>query len=158
MVETGAVAAKPAGITLSRERIMEMIPHRDPFLMVDEVVNLIANEGAIGVKHVTGKEYYFEGHFPQRKVMPGVVIIETMAQTAAVVVVHTLGKAFEGKLVYFMSIENARFRKPVFPGCTLEVHVVKERNRGNVWKFSGEAKVGGVLVAEATFAAMILDE
>jgi 3-hydroxyacyl-[acyl-carrier-protein] dehydratase len=153
-----SVAAKPVGITLSRERIMKMIPHRDPFLMVDEVVDLVANEGAIGVKQVTGQEYYFEGHFPQRKVMPGVVIIETMAQTAALVVVYTLGAAFEGKLVYFMTIENARFRKPVFPGSKLEVHVSKQRNRGNVWKFSGAAKVDGVLVAEATFSAMILDE
>ena len=157
MSDTG-VAAKPVGITLSRERIMEMIPHRDPFLMVDEVIELVANEGAIGVKQVTGKEYYFEGHFPQRKVMPGVVIIETMAQTAALVVVHTLGASFEGKLVYFMTIENARFRKPVFPGSRLEVHVAKVRNRVNVWKFSGEARVDGVLVAEATFSAMILDE
>ena len=143
---------------LSRERIMEMIPHRDPFLMVDKVVDLTVGERATGVKHVSADEYYFEGHFPQRKVMPGVLIIETMAQTAAVLVVQTLGSAFEGKLVYFMSVDEARFRKPVFPGDELRVHVVKQRHRGMVWKFSGEARVSGTLVAEAVFAAMILDE
>ena len=90
--------------------------------------------------------------------MPGVLLIEAMAQTAAVVVVHSLGPQSEGRLVYFMSVESARFRKPVFPGDTLHVHVVRQRNRGNVWKFSGEAKVDGVLVAEAVYTAMILDD
>jgi 3-hydroxyacyl-[acyl-carrier-protein] dehydratase len=89
--------------------------------------------------------------------MPGVLIIEAMAQTAAVLVVETLGPGAEGKLVYFMSVENARFRKPVVPGDTLYIYVKKERSRGNVWKFRGEAKVGGVLMAEATYAAMIMD-
>ena len=90
--------------------------------------------------------------------MPGVLIIEAMAQTAAVLVVHTLGPKSEGKLVYFMSVDNARFRRPVFPGDRLDVHVVKQRHRGNVWKFEGHAKVGTNLMAEAVFAAMILDE
>jgi 3-hydroxyacyl-[acyl-carrier-protein] dehydratase len=89
--------------------------------------------------------------------MPGVLIIEAMAQTAAVLVVHTLGISAEGKLVYFMSVDNARFRRPVMPGDQLRIHVSKERSRGNVWKFSGEAKVNGTLVAEATYAAMIMD-
>jgi len=140
------------------ERVMQLIPHRYPFLMVDKVLNLVANERATGVKNVSINEYYFQGHFPKRPVMPGVLIIEAMAQTAAVLVVHTLGTAFEGKLVYFMSVGEARFRKPVFPGDTLHVLVTKQRNRGPVWKFSGEAKVGDTLVAEAIFAAMILDE
>jgi 3-hydroxyacyl-[acyl-carrier-protein] dehydratase len=143
---------------IDRERIMEMIPHRDPFLMIDAVTDVLANERATGIKHVSPDEYYFRGHFPTRPVMPGVVIIEAMAQTAAVLVVHTLGPKSEGKLVYFMSVDNARFRKPVFPGSTLHVHVTKQRNRGNVWKFEGQAKVGGLLVAEAVFAAMILDD
>jgi 3-hydroxyacyl-[acyl-carrier-protein] dehydratase len=90
--------------------------------------------------------------------MPGVLIIEAMAQTAAVLVVHTLGRESEGKLVYFMSVDNARFRRPVFPGDRLDVHVIKQRNRGNVWKFEGRAKVGANLMAEAVFAAMILDD
>ena len=140
------------------ERIMEMIPHRQPFLMIDKVVDVVANQRATGVKHLSNSDYYFRGHFPARPVMPGVLIIEAMAQTAAVLVVHTLGPDSEGKLVYFMSVDNARFRRPVFPPAKLEVHVVKQRNRGNVWKFEGRAKVGEDVMAEAVFAAMILDD
>jgi 3-hydroxyacyl-[acyl-carrier-protein] dehydratase len=158
MAETETVQGAKSGVKLDRKRIMQMIPHRDPFLMVDEVVDLVTGESATGIKHVSADEYYFKGHFPQRPIMPGVLIIETMAQTAALVVVYTLGAAFEGKLVYFMSVEEARFRKPVFPGDTLMVHVTKQRNRGNVWKFRGEARVGNTLVAEAVYTAMILDE
>ena len=145
-------------IEIDRERIMEMIPHRDPFLMIDKVVDVVSNERAVGVKHVSGSEYYFKGHFPTRPVMPGVLIIEAMAQTAAVLVVHTLGPDSEGKLVYFMSVDKAKFRRPVVPGETLHVHVTKQQNHRNVWKFEGEAKVDGRLAAEAVFAAMILDK
>jgi 3-hydroxyacyl-[acyl-carrier-protein] dehydratase len=140
------------------QRIMEMIPHRHPFLMIDKVVDMVANERATGVKNVSINEGYFQGHFPARPVMPGVLIIEAMAQTAAVLVVHTLGPEAEGKLVYFMSVDNARFRRPVFPGDRLDVYVAKQRNRGNVWKFEGRAKVGDNLMAEAVFAAMILND
>jgi 3-hydroxyacyl-[acyl-carrier-protein] dehydratase len=146
------------GVRIDARRIMEMIPHRHPFLMIDEVVDVVANERATGIKNVSIDENYFKGHFPTRPVMPGVLIIEAMAQTAAVLVVHTLGPKSEGKLVYFMSVDNARFRRPVFPGDRLDVHVVKQRHRGNVWKFEGRAKVGTNLMAEAVFAAMILDE
>jgi len=146
------------GVRIETRRIMEMIPHRHPFLMIDEVVDVVANERATGIKNVSIDENYFKGHFPTRPVMPGVLIIEAMAQTAAVLVVHTLGPKSEGKLVYFMSVDNARFRRPVFPGDRLDVHVVKQRHRGNVWKFEGRAKVGTNLMAEAVFAAMILDE
>ena len=146
-----------AGLTIDLQRIMQMIPHRYPFLMIDKVENVIAGESAVGIKNVTINEPFFQGHFPSEPVMPGVLIIESMAQTSAVLVVHTLGKDFEGKLVYFMSVDNARFRKPVVPGDRLHIHVVKDRNRGMVWKFNAEAKVDGVLVAEATYAAMILD-
>jgi len=139
-------------------RIMQMIPHRYPFLMIDRMVDIVPNVKATGIKNVTINEFFFQGHFPDRPVMPGVLIIEAMAQTAAVLVVHTLGADAEGKLVYFMSIDGARFRKPVGPGDTLKVHVTKQRSRGNVWKFSGEAMVDGVLVAEATYAAMILND
>jgi len=139
------------------QRIMEMIPHRHPFLMIDKVVDMVANERATGIKSVSINENYFQGHFPARPVMPGVLIIEAMAQTAAVLVVHTLGPESEGKLVYFMSVDNARFRRPVFPGDRLDVHVTKQRHRGNVWKFEGKAKVGDNLMAEAVFAAMILN-
>jgi 3-hydroxyacyl-[acyl-carrier-protein] dehydratase len=146
------------GARIDVQRIMQMIPHRHPFLMIDKVVDIVANECATGIKLVSINENYFQGHFPARPVMPGVLIIEAMAQTAAVLVVHTLGPESEGKLVYFMSVDNARFRRPVFPGDRLDVHVVKQRNRGNVWKFEGRAMVGGNLMAEAVFAAMILDD
>src|SRR5208337_4655395 len=137
-------------------RVMEMIPHRYPMLMIDKVVDVVANASATGVKNVSINEPYFQGHFPARPVMPGVLIIEAMAQTAAVLVVHSLGPAAEGKLVYFMSVDDARFRRPVFPGDRLDVHVTKQRHRGNVWKFEGRAQVGDNLMAEAVFAAMIL--
>jgi len=139
-------------------RIMELIPHRPPFLMIDKVVDVVAGERAIGVKNVTINQGFFQGHFPARPVMPGVLIIEAMAQTAAVLVVHTLGQMAQGKLVYFMSVDNARFRRPVVPGDTLKVHVTSLRHRGNVWKFEGQAKVDGKLCAEATYAAMIMGD
>jgi 3-hydroxyacyl-[acyl-carrier-protein] dehydratase len=143
--------------TIDITRIMEMIPHRYPFLMVDKVIDVVPHESATGVKNVTASEPHFQGHFPEKPIMPGVLIIESMAQTAAVVVVESLGQHAEGKLVYFMSVDSARFRRPVVPGDTLMVHVKKERSRGNVWRFNGEAKVNGQLMAEATFSAMIMD-
>jgi 3-hydroxyacyl-[acyl-carrier-protein] dehydratase len=150
--------AEASAVDIDIQRIMKMIPHRHPFLMIDKVVDTVANERATGIKNVSINEQYFQGHFPVRPVMPGVLIIEAMAQTAAVLVVHTLGPASEGKLVYFMSIDNARFRRPVLPGDCLRVRVTKQRNRGNVWKFEGRAEVGGQLAAEAVFGAMILDD
>jgi 3-hydroxyacyl-[acyl-carrier-protein] dehydratase len=137
--------------------VMAMIPHRYPFLLVDRVVDIVANQSATGIKNVTINEAFFQGHFPGSPIMPGVLIVEAMAQTAAVLVVHSLGSHAAGKLVYFMSIDNARFRRPVTPGDQLRIYVVKERARGNVWKFTGEAKVEGRLVAEATYAAMLMD-
>ena len=139
-------------------RIMEMIPHRYPMLMIDRVMEVIPNVSAIGIKNLSINEQFFQGHFPTRPVMPGVLIIESMAQTAAVLVVQTLGAEAEGKLVYFMTVDEARFRKPLVPGDTVHVHVTKLRNRGSVWKFRGEAKVNGILCAEATYSAMILDK
>jgi 3-hydroxyacyl-[acyl-carrier-protein] dehydratase len=139
------------------QRIMEMIPHRYPFLMIDRVVDVVPNRSAVGVKNVSVNESFFAGHFPNHPVMPGVLIIESMAQTAAVLVVETLGPKAAGKVVYFMSIEGAKFRRPVVPGDQLRIHCTKERNRGNVWKFNAVARVDGVSVAEATYAAMIMD-
>ena len=138
-------------------RIMHAIPHRYPFLLIDRVVDLVPNVSAIGIKNVSVNEPFFAGHFPNHPVMPGVLIIESMAQTAAVLVVETLGPEAAGKVVYFMSIEGAKFRRPVVPGDQLRIHVSKERNRGGVWKFSATARVDGVSVAEATYAAMIMD-
>jgi 3-hydroxyacyl-[acyl-carrier-protein] dehydratase len=139
-------------------RIMEMIPHRYPMLMIDRVVDVRIGEGAVGIKNVTVNEPFFQGHFPSRPVMPGVMIIESMAQTAAVLVVSTLGASAEGKLVYFMTVDEARFRRPVTPGDCLRIHVNKQRHRGNVWKFEGRAMVGSTLHAEAVFSAMIMDK
>ena len=139
-------------------RIMELIPHRFPFLMVDRIVELVLDEKAVGLKNVSINEPYFQGHFPREAVMPAVLIIESMAQTAAVLVVETLEGAAAGKLVYFISIERARFRRPVFPGDSMRVAVTKLRRRGKFWKFRGEASVDGKLVAEAVFAAMIMDD
>ena len=106
---------------------------------------------------MTINEPFFQGHFPERPVMPGVLIVEAMAQTSAVLVVETLGDKAAGLLVYFMTVDSAKFRRPVVPGDQLRIHVVKERRRGNVWKFKGVAKVNGVVVAEAIYSAMIMD-
>lgn len=144
--------------TIGIERIMKMIPHRYPFLLVDRVQDVVPAESAVGVKNVTINEPFFPGHFPEKPVMPGVLIIEAMAQTCAILVVETLGAAAEGKLVYFMSIDNGRFRKPVGPGDVLHITVKKDRNRANVWRFNCEAKVGETLVAEATISAMIMTD
>jgi len=144
--------------TIDILRIMKMIPHRYPMLLVDRVVEVIPDKSAIGIKNVTMNEPHFQGHFPVRPIMPGVMIVEAMAQAAGVLVVETLGGQAEGKLVYFMSIENARFRRPVTPGDQMRIHITKERNRGAVWRFIGEAKVDDKVVAEATFTAMIVDE
>jgi 3-hydroxyacyl-[acyl-carrier-protein] dehydratase len=145
------------GVDIDAKGVMKMIPHRYPFLMIDRVENAVADGGAVGIKNVSMDEAVFQGHFPTDPVLPGVLIIEAMAQTAAVLVVHTLGEAFHGKLVYFMSIDNARFRRPVVPGDQLRLEVKKDRHRGPVWKFSGVARVGDQVVAEADFAAMIRD-
>ena len=137
--------------------VMRILPHRYPFLMIDKVVDIVPDESAVGVKGVTVAEPHFQGHFPGRPIMPGVLIIEAMAQTAAVLVACTLGEKAQDKLVYFMAIDNARFRKPVMPGDMLRIHVTKKQNRGPVWKFDGTAKVDQTVVAEATFAAMLVD-
>lgn len=146
------------GETLDIARIMHAIPHRYPMLMIDRMVNVIHGESAIGIKNVSVNESFFQGHFPGHPVMPGVLIIESMAQTAAALVVETLGPEAAGRVVYFMTIESAKFRRPVVPGDQLRVHVTKVRHRGNVWKFGGVARVDGISVAEATFAAMIMDK
>ena len=138
-------------------QIMDMIPHRYPFLMVDRVIDYVPNESAVGLKNVTINEPFFQGHFPGVPVMPGVLMIESMAQTAAILVVQSQNLAKQGKLVYFMTIDNTKFRKPVGPGDALHIHVTTIKQRGPVWKFKGEAKVEGVLVAEAEFSAMIVD-
>ena len=137
--------------------IMHAIPHRYPMLMIERVVEVVRGQSAVGIKNVSVNEHFFQGHFPSHPVMPGVLIIESMAQTAAVLVVETLGPDAAGKLVYFMTIDSAKFRRPVVPGDQLRLAVVKERSRGNVWRFHGTGTVDGTSVAEATFSAMIMD-
>ena len=144
-------------VTFDIERIMRMIPHRYPFLMIDRMIDVRSGESAVGIKNVTVNEPHFTGHFPSRPIMPGVLIIEAMAQTSAALVVHTLGAGAEGKLVYFMSIESAKFRRPVVPGDTLHIRVEKQQSRKNVWKFAAVASVGESRVAEAEYSAMIVD-
>jgi 3-hydroxyacyl-[acyl-carrier-protein] dehydratase len=156
----GTQSPKEANVeleVLDVARIMHAIPHRYPMLMIDRVVDMIHDESATGIKNVTANEIFYQGHFPGHPVMPGVLIVEAMAQTAAVLVVETLGPQSAGKLVYFMTIEGAKFRRPVVPGDQLRIHVTKVRSRGNVWKFTGVGRVDEVAVAEATFSAMIMD-
>jgi len=140
------------------EKIVEMIPHRYPFLMIDRVSDLVPEESAVGHKNVTINEPHFQGHFPSKPIMPGVLIIEAMAQTSAVLVVHTLGGEAVDKLVYFMSVENAKFRRPVQPGDVMKIYVNTKQHRKAVWKFDGVAKVDEQIVAESTFTAMIIDQ
>ncbi|MDE0254020.1 MAG: 3-hydroxyacyl-ACP dehydratase FabZ [Rhodospirillaceae bacterium] len=144
--------------TLDIQRILEVLPHRYPFLMVDRMEDVVRGESAVGIKNVSVNEPYFQGHFPGAPVMPGVLVIEAMAQTAGILVIETLGPEMEGKLVYFMSIENARFRKPVRPGDRMRIQVVKRHARKLVWKFDGVCRVDGEVVAEATYTAMIVDK
>jgi 3-hydroxyacyl-[acyl-carrier-protein] dehydratase len=138
------------------DRVKRMIPHREPFLLIEEVVDIALGERATGVKQVRPEDPWFEGHFPGEPVMPGVLIVEAMAQTAGVLVVDTLGMVDQNLLVYFMTVDKCRFRRLVKPGDRLELHVRILRGRGKVWKFWGEAKVGEEIAAEAEYSAMII--
>ena len=139
------------------DQIKKMIPHRAPILFIDRVEHVVLDTEATGIKAVSGNEPYFVGHFPDFPVMPGVLIVEALAQTAAVLVAATMPDLAQGKLVFFTTIEKARFRQPVRPGDTIKLHAVKNTNKGPLWKFTGKATVEGKLVAEADFGAMIVD-
>lgn len=147
-------------IILDINAIKKLLPHRYPFLLVDKVKNIVPFESATGIKMVTANEWYFEGHFPNHPIMPGVLIIEAMAQTAGVLILHSQQLEKENQvdqqsMVYFMSMEKVKFRKPIVPGDALEIEIKKERVRGNVWRFVGKAFVDGALTNEATFTAMV---
>jgi 3-hydroxyacyl-[acyl-carrier-protein] dehydratase len=144
-------------LTLDVEQIKRLLPHRAPFLFVEKLTEIRPGESAVGHKAVSYNEPYFQGHFPELAVMPGVLIVEAMAQTAGAFVVHTLGLSRRNRVVYFMTIDKARFRRPVRPGDLLRIPVRALRQRGPVWKFAGEAYVDGELCAEAEFGAMIRD-
>ncbi len=137
--------------------MLKLLPHRYPFLLVDRIIEMDRDESCIGIKNVTFNEPFFQGHFPGFPVMPGVLIIEGLAQTAGALCVHNLQEDYKPQLVYFMGIDRAKFRKPVIPGDQLEYHVRKVRSRGRAWRFYGEAKVNGQIVAEAEVSAMIVD-
>jgi 3-hydroxyacyl-[acyl-carrier-protein] dehydratase len=137
-------------------RIMQLLPHRPPFLLIDRIVEMDADLSGTGIKNVTMNEPFFVGHFPGRPVMPGVLIIEAMAQTAGALVVNHKGAEVEGSLVYFMTIDGARFRKPVVPGDTLRLSVRRIQQRSRVWRYEGKARVGDTLVAEAEISAMLI--
>lgn len=138
-------------------QLLKLLPHRYPFMLVDRLYNMNGDESCIGLKNVTINEPFFPGHFPQFPVMPGVLIIEGLAQTAGALCVHSLKEGYKAELVYFMGIDKAKFRKPVVPGDQLHYHVRKIRNRGRVWRFSGVAKVDGQVAAEAEISAMLAD-
>jgi 3-hydroxyacyl-[acyl-carrier-protein] dehydratase len=139
------------------EQLKRLLPHRPPFLMIDRLTDIKPGESAVGWKTVTIDEPHFAGHFPEYPVMPGVLIVEAMAQTAGALVVHTLGLQDQRRLVYFMTIDKARFRRPVHPGVVLRIPVQVQRRRGPVWRFEGKAFVGEELCAQAEYSAMLTD-
>jgi len=141
---------------VSTKKLMDMLPHRYPMLLVDFLERVDVNKSAIGVKNVSIGEPFFEGHFPGNPIMPGVLIVEAMAQTAGALVVESLNLHGSGSLVYFMSIEKAKFRKLVLPGDILKLHVEVVKARTKVWKFEGQARVKDELVAESEFTAMMV--
>ena len=149
--------ATSAPYSLDIGRVMAALPHRYPMLLVDRVEELVIDERIAAIKAVTINEGFFQGHFPGRPIMPGVLIVEALAQAAGVLAVESLGLAGSGKLVYFMAIDGAKFRKPVEPGVLLRLEVSFVQKRATVCKFVGQAKVDGQLVAEAQFTAMIAD-
>jgi len=142
---------------LDIRRVMAALPHRYPMLLVDRVESLDPEKGIVAIKAVTINEPFFQGHFPGRPIMPGVLIVEALAQAAGVLAVESLGLAGSGKLVYFMAIEGAKFRQPVEPGVLLKLEVEFVQKRSSVCKFAGRASVDGKLAAEANFTAMIAD-
>lgn len=149
------MAEQTSLLSMDIQEIMSLIPHRYPMLLIDRMEEIVVGQSAVGIKNICMNEWYFQGHFPSKPILPGVLIIEAIAQTAAALVMKS--QYLEDKLVYFMSVEEAKFRKPVVPGDTLRLKVTKERNRGPVWKFKGEAFVEGALVAESIFSAMVAD-
>ena len=142
---------------LDIQRLLDYLPHRYPFLLVDRIVRMKSDESCVGIKNVTYNEPQFQGHFPGRPIMPGILLVEGMAQTAGALCVHAQRLA-RPKLVYFMTIDKAKFRKPVVPGDTVEYHLHKLNRRRNMWWYKGEARVGDTLVCEAELSAMLVME
>lgn len=143
--------------SLNIDEIKKRIPHRAPMLLIDKVEDIVVDQSAVGIKAVSNAEPFFAGHFPEYPIMPGVLIVEAMAQTAACMVCVTLGAETEGKLVFFTTIDKVKFRKPVRPGDLLKMQIEKVSSKGPLWKFKGIAFVDGVKMSEAEFGAMIVD-
>jgi 3-hydroxyacyl-[acyl-carrier-protein] dehydratase len=137
--------------------ILDLLPHRYPMLMIDRIVEVTPHEAAVSIKNVTINEPIFQGHFPGHPIFPGIFVIEAMAQTATALVVHSMNIDASEKVVYFMGIDKARFRKPIFPGDQIRIEVEKDRARGKVWRFNGVAKVDGKVAAESTYTAIMVD-
>ncbi len=150
--------AAATGKTLDINRIMKLLPHRYPFLLIDKMYDVNGEESGSAIKNVTMNEPFFQGHFPSSPVMPGVLLVEAMAQTAGAMVLENQGDQDAGKLVFFMSIDKARFRKPVVPGDQVHFHAKLMQKRPPVWKYSVEAHVDGKKVAEAEIGAMMMDK
>ncbi|RZI47189.1 3-hydroxyacyl-ACP dehydratase FabZ [Rickettsiales endosymbiont of Peranema trichophorum] len=144
-------------VNISVDTIMELIPHRYPFLLIDRIISTSEDAGLVALKNVSINEHFFVGHFPKKPIMPGVLIIEAMAQASAAFIILSGGVDAKNKMVYFMSIDEAHFRKPVIPGDALYIHVQKIKNRTKVWKMRGEARIDGTRVADAVFTAMMID-
>ncbi|AEI89256.1 MAG: 3-hydroxyacyl-ACP dehydratase FabZ [Candidatus Midichloria mitochondrii] len=142
---------------LNIQQIMKLIPHRYPFLLIDKIISIESGIKAVALKNVTVNENFFVGHFPIKPVMPGVLIIEAMAQAAAVFLIHDTKAEMNNKLIYFTSIENAKFRKPVEPGDTMIIEVSKIQSRSSMWKIKGEVRVNDTLVTEAIVSAVLVD-
>jgi beta-hydroxyacyl-[acyl carrier protein] dehydratase FabZ len=140
------------------QRLMQLLPHRYPFLLIDRIIEVDGDESGIGIKNITINEPQFTGHFPSRPVMPGVLMIEGMAQTAGAMCVASRGTTGSPKVVYFMTVDKVKFRKPVGPGDVVEYHVRKIKKRGSMWWYAAEARVAGTKVAEAELSAMLVDE
>ena len=146
-----------AGTAIDFAEVLRRIPHRYPMLLVDRAEDYVPHTSIVGIKNVTQNEPFFQGHFPGNPVMPGVLIVEALGQTGAVLMSKSLDADVEGKTIFFMSVDGARFRRPVRPGDVLRMHVDVVRHRGDLFKFRGEAKVEGKLVAECEFAAMVVE-
>ena len=155
MTEQNHSPLEPGKSVLEVDELMQLLPHRYPILMIDRLVDIKPGDSAVGLKNVSYSDQIFQGHFPQKPVMPGVLIIEAMAQAAAAFTSYTEGLDVEGKIVLFMGVDRARFRKPVVPGDQLRIHVRTVQRRAPVWRFQSEAEVDGKRVADAQFSAML---